>query len=259
MRLKIVFTAICALTLLAPIPCLIAQGPAEAAPTGKQILERIDQNEVAETQTLHIKMTVNRGKKRKPKTSEMKMWIRGRDNAAIEVASGPDRGTRFLRMGEDLWIASREAEKPMKISGHMLRQGFLDSDWSYEDSTNNKPLAERFDATITGVEVKDGHTCWVLELKAVDMDEAYALQTVWVDQETLLPVFQELKALSGMLLKTLAYEDFKQIGGRWTPMKMTMNDTLKKKTFTVIDVLDIQFDVEIDERTISLEFVENVH
>jgi outer membrane lipoprotein-sorting protein len=238
---------------------LIAQGPAERAPTGKQILERIDANEVADTQSMHIKMTVNRGVRRKPKTSEMKIWIRGLDNAAIEVVSGPDKGTRFLRLGDDLWIASREAEKPMKISGHMLRQGFLDSDWSYEDSTNNKPLAERFEATITGVEVRDAHTCWVLDLKATDMDETYALQKVWVDQETLLPVFQELKALSGMLLKTLSYEDFKQIDGRWTPMKMTMNDVLKKKTFTVLEIIEIRFDVEIDEATIGLEFVENVH
>ena len=257
MRWKILVPAVSLIFLAAGL--FDSLGQEAPNPSGREILERIDLNEVSESQYMEVRMVINRGVRRTPKESNLKIWIRGLDNAAIEVASGPDKGTRFLRMGDDLWIASREAEKPMKISGHMLRQGFLDSDWSYEDSTNNQPLAERFEAEVTGVEVRDGHTCWVLELKAANPDETYALQTVWVDQKTLLPVFQELKALSGMLLKTLAYEQFKQVDGRWTPMKMTMNDTLKKKTFTVIEVLDIQFEVDIDDRTISLEFVENVH
>ncbi len=254
--MKKAMIAISALTI--GLVCQAAFGQTEEGITGRQILEKIDANEVTETQYMEIEMVMDRGGKRKPKTSDLKIWVKGKDNAAIEVTSGPDKGTRFLRLGDDLWIASREAEKPMKISGHMLRQGFLDSDWSYDDTTNNKPLAERFEAKIVGEEVKDGKKCWVMELKANDPDETYALQKLWVDQATYLPVYQELMALSGMLLKTMSYEDLKQIDGRWTPTRMTMKDALKNKTQTTIVVKDLKLDEEIDPKIISLEFVENV-
>lgn len=235
-----------------------APPPAEG-PTAHQILERIDHNEVADTEVIEFSMVINRGGRRKPKVLEMKAWIKGLDAASMEVVSGPDKGTRYLKLGDDLWIASREAEKPMKISGHMLRQSMLDSDWSYEDSTSNEPLASRFDAKITGEEVVDGRKCWVLEVTARNQGESYPHQTLWVDQETYLPVKQELKALSGMLLKTLTYQDLKKTDDRWTPMKMTMKDELKNDTSTVVEVKSIQFGVPIDDSFVSLEFVENVH
>ncbi len=232
--------------------------PVAAAPTGRDLLANIDANEVADSRTMTFKMIINRGKRRKPKELTMKAWIQGRDSGAMEVVSGPDKGTRYLRLGDELWIASREAEKPMKISGHMLRQGMLDSDMSYEDSTKNKPLVDRFDAEVIGTEVKDGYTCWVLTLKARDRSETYSNMKLWVDQNSMLPVYQELMALSGMLLKTITYEELKQTDGRWVAMKMTINDVLKKKTYTVVEITEIEFDVEIDKRMISLEFVENV-
>jgi len=62
-----------------------------------------------------------------------------------------------------------------------------------------------------------------------------------------------------MLLKTLDFEDLRQVQGRWTPMKMTMRDALKKDSVTTVEVLEIKFGIPIDPKIISLEFVENVH
>jgi outer membrane lipoprotein-sorting protein len=253
---KIFLAAVLAASLswLGPVPR--AEGPAL---TGPEILKKIDANQVADSIVMTFRMTVNRGGNRRPKVLEMKSWVAGRDRAAMEVISGPDKGVRCLKLGDDLWIASREAERPMKISGHMLRQSMLDSDWSYEDSTDNRPLSERFDAELQGVEQADGRDLWVLELTARGLGEGYPRQTLWVDQLTFLPVKQELKALSGMLLKTLTYEDLNEVQGRWTPMKMTMRDALKKDASTVVEVLEIKFGETIDPRIVSLEFVENVH
>lgn len=253
-RAALIFTV--AFGLIAGSARLSAQGPAEVS--GAEILRRIDQNEVKDTEVAKMKMTVSRGN-RKAKELTMQMWIAGRDRAAMEVLSGPDKGTRYLQLGDDLWIASREADKPMKISGHMLRQSMLDSDWSYEDTTNNKPLADRFTAAVSGVEVVDGRTCVKLELKAIKQDETYPAQTLWVDQKTMLPIRQELKALSGMLLKTVQYQDLQKIGARWVPMKITIKDALKKDSSTLAEFSDVKFGERIDPKILSLEFVENIH
>ena len=237
---------------------LALRAPAADTPSGDDILKKIDANEVADTRYLRFTITITRGG-RQLKALTMQSWVQGRDQAAIEVLSGPDKGTRCLKLGGDLWIASPEADKPMKISGHMLRQSLLGSDWSYDDTTDNKPLAERFTAAVRGVETVAGRPTWVLDLTAKSNDESYPRQTIWVDQQTFLPVRQQLKALSGMLLKTMTFEDMQQVQGRWTPMKMTLNDALKKNSATVVTVQEIKFGVPIDPKIFTLEFVENVH
>ena len=244
--------------LAAGLPAAPVRPAATADLTGEEILTRLDANAVSDTRYVSLKMTINRsGRRRKELT--MQCWVQGRDRAAIEITSGPDQGTRYLKLGADLWIASREAEKPMKISGLLLRQSMLDSSWSYQDMTDNRPLAERFAVKLGGTETRAGRPVWVLSLTAKSPDESYPLQTLWVDQQTFLPVRQELKALSGMLLKTLDFEDLRQVQGRWTPMKMTMRDALKKDSVTTVEVLEIKFGIPIDPKIISLEFVENVH
>ena len=259
MRAALAAVAAAGLLLAFRAPVAATGGAAvAAAPSGEDILKKIDANEVADTRYSSFTMTIARGG-RQLKVLTMQAWVQGRDQAAIEVLSGPDKGTRYLKLGSDLWIASREAEKPMKISGHMLRQSMLDSDWSYEDTTNNKPLAERFNATVQAGETISGRATWMLDLTAKSNDESYPRQTVWVDQQTYLPIRQQLKALSGILLKTMEFEDLRQVQGRWTPMKMTLRDVLKKDSSTVVTVQEIKFGVPIDPKILTLEFVENVH
>jgi outer membrane lipoprotein-sorting protein len=257
---RMIFLAAALIAVLAAVfPAASLRPQATADLSGEEILARLDANEVSETRYVSFKMTINRGGGRRLKELTMQCWVQGRDRAAIEVTSGPDKGTRYLKLGADLWIASREAEKPMKISGHLLRQSMLDSDWSYEDTTDNRPLAERFTVKLGGTETRAGRTVWVLSLTAKSKDESYPLQTLWVDQQTFLPIRSELKALSGMLLKTLDFEDLQQVQDRWTPMKMTMRDALKKDSVTTVVILEIKFGIPIDPKIISLEFVENVH
>jgi negative regulator of sigma E activity len=118
-------------------------------------------------------------------------------------------------------------------------------------------MRKRYDAKILGEDTADGRKCWKLEMKAKDGSVSYPRRVSWIDQETFIPLKQELFALSGMLLKTWTMSDVKEFpGGRKFPTKMVVQDHVKKESVTRMEFKEIQFGVELEKEIFSLRWLE---
>ncbi len=215
--------------------------------TGTEFLKKIDANMLYEKRTTSATMTINRPN-RSPKVMEMTIYSKGLDQAAIEfTAPAREKGTRFLKIEDNLWIYMPSTEKVMKISGHMLRQSMMGSDFSYEDSVRNESLEELFQAEIVGEEEVSGRPCHVLRLESKKQDVSYPYMKLWVDKEWMIPIREELMALSGKIIKEVELEDVKQFGDRNIPTRIIMRDLLRKDTSTEILLKEIRFELELSE------------
>ncbi len=161
------------------------------------------------------------------------------------LAPARERGTKMLKLEDNLWIYSPSTDRTIQLSGHMLKQSLLGSDLSYEDMMENRKLAEMYNAKVIGEETIDDRKTWVLQLNAKVDDASYNSRKIWVDTERYVPLREELFAKSGQLLKRTELKDVKKIDGRWYPTKMNYKDMLKDGKGTDFIVLEIEFDVEI--------------
>lgn len=161
------------------------------------------------------------------------------------LAPARERGTKMLKLEDNLWIYSPSTDRTIQLSGHMLKQSLMGSDLSYEDMMENRKLTEMYDAKVIGEETIDDRKTWVLQLNAKVDDATYDSRKVWVDIERYVPLREELFAKSGQLLKRTELKDVKKIDGRWYPTKMNYKDMLKDGKGTDFIVLEIEFDVEI--------------
>lgn len=219
-------------------------------PSGKEILERIDENMASENRVLTSRMIVHG--RRGSRTIESKSWSVGEAKAFTEYLSpARERGTKMLKLEDQLWMYSPSTDRTIQISGHMLRQSVMGSDLSYEDMMESPELAEDYDAQVSGSEVIDGRDCWVLEMTGLVEDLAYPMRKIWVDKARWIPLKEELFAKSGKLLKKIGLMDVRQIEGRWFPMRMTFKDVLKTGQGTEFIVDSIDFDVEIPPVTFT--------
>ena len=74
----------------------------------------------------------------------MKTYARGQDDAAVlYLEPAREKGTKLLRKEDNLWLYMPRAERGQKISGHMLRQGMMGSDMSYEDTRRRSSVRKR--------------------------------------------------------------------------------------------------------------------
>jgi len=240
----------------------LLSSPALAAattPSAAEVLANIDKNMTFESRTMSITMTnVKNGRTR---SFTMSTYGKGKDEASI-LYTGPARytGTKMLRVNDELWMYLPDVEKTQKISGHMLRDGMMGTDVSYEDMMNAGDLLSVYDAKVDGEDdcgTGDGRKCWKLELTAKNNDTSYPKRTCWVDEEYNIIVNQDLYALSGMLLKTWTMSGIQQFDGtRYFPTKMVITDKLQEGSSTTLEFADIKFGATIDDGVFTTQWLE---
>lgn len=249
MRTHNTFAILCFISVLATTA-------AAEMPTADEILAKIDSNLVFETRTATVTMTVEG--KRRTRVYSMQIFGRGETDSAIEYTEpAREKGTRMLKLGDEMWLYLPLVDRIQKISGHMLRQGMMGSDLSYEDLMSSEELRERYEARVLGEEEADGRPCFKLELTATDESVAYPRRVSWIDEELYVPLKQELYALSGLLLKTWTMGEVREFeGGRRFPTRMEVEDHLKQDSRTILEFGDIEFGVELEEEVFSMRWLE---
>jgi outer membrane lipoprotein-sorting protein len=218
--------------------------------TGDEILRQLDKNRWSKTSIVVSTMKING--KRGTRTITSKTWMNSEDQSFTEYLSpARQKGVKMLKLGDNLWTYSPQADRTIKIAGHMLRQSLMGSDLSYEDMMENNKLREAYKATVTGEEIISGRDCYVLELSAVESNLAYQKRKLYVDKIRMVAIKEERFAKSGKLLKTTLIEEVMQLAGRWIPKKMIFKDVLSEGSGTEFIIDDIEFDVEIPQTVFS--------
>ncbi len=219
--------------------------------TGAAIMERVDANMHFESSHSTMEMVIQSG--RREMVKEMIIWSEGEDSL-VEFTNPGDRGTKYLKLDDELWMFFPDAEDLVRISGHMLRQGFMGSDMSYEDMMVSDKLTELYSFELVGEETLGDRQTYVVEAKAQEGAEvSYAQRRVWVDTDSFVPWREELYAVGGRLLKVMEILETAEIDGRTYPIEMAVEDKLKQDSRTYVRVKDIEFDVDIPDDLLSLD------
>jgi len=228
---------------------LLITGALWAQPTGKEILDKIDANMSSDTRYVKSKMVIHGP--RSSRTVESESWSQGKSGYTEYLAPAREKGTKMLKLEDQLWIFSPSTDRTIQISGHMLRQSVMGSDLSYEDMMDDRKLSDVYDAGVIGSETIGETECWIVEMRATEEDVAYQMRKLWVDKSRYIPLKEELYAKSGKLLKKTELTNITKHGSRWYPGKITFKDMLKKGAGTEFIVDEIKFDVEIPEHLLS--------
>ncbi|MFH2107519.1 MAG: outer membrane lipoprotein-sorting protein [Chrysiogenia bacterium] len=229
----------------------LVAAPQEKVPTPIEIMDRIDKNMVFGTAYSEIEMILTISGRTLSKT--MTSYSRGNEKSFIEFLSpARDKGTKILKTADIIQIYYPSAERVMRLSGHMLRQSMMGSDFSFEDMTErSKKLREEYSAVLAAEASLGGRPCFVLVLTSRIEKQTYYTRKIWVDRERYLGLKEELYSKSGKLLKVLTVNDVESIDERYYPVKITMEDKLRNTSKTEMIVRKIDFDITIPEAMFS--------
>lgn len=219
--------------------------------TPDQIIARMDRNTVFETRRTEAVMIIRRrGRVRPPK--KMLIYSKGQTTSYSEFLSpARDKGVKYLKLGDNLWMYLPSAEKVIKISGHMLRRSMMGSDFSYEDMLDAGALRTRYRAKVVGTQKVGGKDCYVLELKQKKRGETYPTRKIWVQKTHYFPMRFELFAASGRLLKVMTFSKVMKYGERHYPTVIRMQNKLKRGTWTEMRMTKIAFKVKLPSQIFS--------
>jgi|WetSurMetagenome_2_1015567.scaffolds.fasta_scaffold140023_1 outer membrane lipoprotein-sorting protein len=223
---------------------------AAETPTGAWILNKVDENNYADTRVAVSQMVIHLA--RNTRTVKAKSWVKGSDKSFSEFLYPPrDAGTKMLKLGDELWTYTPSTDRIIKISGSMLRQSVMGSDLSYEDMMEDRKLVDQYDARVAGDDTVLGRKCWVIELTAKTPDVSYTSRKVWVDKERYVPMREHRFAKSGKLLKTTEVKSVSQHQGRWVADRAVFKDALRVGEGTEFVLDSIRLNVSIPDYIFS--------
>lgn len=224
--------------------------------TPEEIINRRDDNEHYTSAKIEADMIVINGNRKMTKTI---ISISDDENSLSEFTNPRDRGTKFLKRDDELYMFFPDAEDIVHISGHMLNQSMMGSDFSYKDMMESDKLTDLYDFKLLGEEELDGRLCYLLEgiKKEGKEDVQYYHRKMWIDKERFIGLQEELYAQSGRLLKVSKVTKVEKVDDRWFSMEAVMENKLRKNTSTRFVIKSIEFNPELADGTFTLENLSN--
>ena len=165
-----------------------------------------------------------------------KILSKGNENTIVMVTEpASERGQIMLMKGHDLWVFLPNVSQPVRIS---LSQRLTGQVANGDLARAN--FAGDYDAKLVRTETIDGEDMYVLELVAKERSVTYHRVLYWVRKSNDSPYKAEFYGVSGKLLKTCRYENFKRIAGRVRPTRLVMEDPLHAEDHSVMQYSDIR-------------------
>lgn len=223
--------------------------------TGEEILEKMDNNRDFKSIQYDGTMEINIGKQTRVKT--MTATALGGDSrqAVTEYTNASDRGTKYLMLEDNLWIYFPREDDVVKISGHMLKEGMMGSDVSYEDALENDKLSDKYTITIVGDTIYEEKACVKIELVAKVKKVPYYKRMMIVDTTDFVCWQENMYAKSGKLIKEAKVLETIRVAGRVYPKKSVMSNKLRRNSSTVFTMDNLKFDVRVDPKIFSMQYL----
>ncbi len=168
---------------------------------------------------------------RDPKTAKYEVLIKGKNRTIIKTLEpAADRGTSLLMIDYDLWVFLQNIAKPLRIS---LQQRLLGEVANGDIARAN--FSGDYNPKLLRIDSIGGKDYYVMELNAKDERVTYHRVILWAEKESYHPLKAEFYAVSGRILKTCSYEDYRQVLGRLRPTRLVLDDPLVRGQQSIIE------------------------
>ena len=264
-RLTVSLCAGCAVALAATV--------AGAAPTGREIMERVDARDDGDNAIQDMEMVLidRSGSERIRKIRSYRRDV-GEDTQSIMFFLAPAdvKDTGFLtydydgaEKDDDQWLYLPALKKIKRIASGDKSGSFMGSDFTYADMSERE--LDAYDYTLMKETEVNGVKVWQVEAipnneKEID-ETGYTKQVVFVRQDNDVVIRAVSWVKKGKRLKYMEVKKLEEIDGIWVATEMTMTTKKGKSTAhkTVIRASNISFNQDLPESHFTVRQLEKGH
>jgi outer membrane lipoprotein-sorting protein len=213
----------------------------------KEIVKKADDKMQGNSNTSQISMTIVRPTY--TRTVEFKNWSLGRDYfMTVITAPAKDKGQVFMKLKTDLWNFMPSINRMIKLPPSMMSQGWMGSDYSNDDLVKQTSIVDDYDQTILGIEKLDNAECYKIELIPHDnANVVWGKVVTWIDKEKSLFLKSEYYDEEGYLVRTERASKVKVFDNREIPSIIEIFSADESQNKTILEFINIDFDVDIQE------------
>lgn len=228
--------------------------------TAESLLDKVDKvQRNYKTFSFNAMMEINNRGRKLVKTFNGQIQTEG-SKAFMEYTNPQDRGSRYLKLDQDMWIYMPAAQDVLKISGHLLRDGVMGSDMSYNDILDLGSYNIKYEATLISDSTYEGKEVYILTVTAKDDTASYAKIDMTVDKKKYL-IYKMIMYAKGRdgdrAIKEFTMDDYKNFSGINVAMYMTVKDLRKKDSQTVMTYQEVKVNPDIKSEVFTRSYLEH--
>src|SRR5512139_2106365 len=166
-----------------------------------------------------------------PDVRAYRILSKGNSQTLVQTtAPAVDRNQILLMRDRDLWAFLPNLSQPIRLP---LSQRLTGQVANGDLARAN--FAGDYEPKLLRKEKIDGETYNVLQLDAVDNWVTYRRVLYWVNAKNYRPFKAEFYALSGRLLKTALYQEFRNLSGETRPTRLVVEDALRRGNRSILE------------------------
>ena len=190
----------------------------------------------------------------------MKVWSKGDDYSLILItAPARDKGTTFLKRGNEVWQWAPSIQRVIKIPPSMMSQSWMGSDFTNDDLVKEASVVNDYTHRFLADTAMGDTTLFRVELKPKpDAPVVWDKIVEWITKSTCVQRRGEYFDESGRMVDEMLLQNIKAMDGRTIPTHLEMVPLDKKGQKTVLDYQSIQFNIPLQESFFSLQNMKQV-
>ena len=269
LRLSLLVTLVATLMYGSKIGQADSGTMAEATPTGRQIMEWVDDRDDGDNRLSDVKMVLidKRGQERTRLMRSMSK-DKGEDTLSLFFFATPAdvKNTGFLSYDyddadrdDDQWLYLPALKKTKRIAGGEKSGSFMGSDFTYSDMAS--PPLDRYSYTLMKETDVEGVPTWQVEAipnAQEAKDTGYTKSISFVRKDNHVVIRSVIWVKKGKRLKYMEVGKLELIDGIWVPTQITMSTKKGKKTLhkTQLQISNVRFNQPLEEETFSIRRLE---
>lgn len=240
------------LVLAAALPGAVGVAPAHADAEADAFLRMVEDRTRADTNIATYRMEVVRPDF--TRSFRMRSWDdRVGERSFIHILEPRrDQDTTFLKVEGNLWMYLPNLEREIRIPPALMLNSWMGSDFTNDDLVRESSMVNDYENVILA-RAAGADGIEVVTVRSVPRPNApvvwgKVVQRVRADG---VPIAQEFYDDRGALVRTMRFENVRELGGRLLPTHMVMIPAKDPGHSTVLDIEEAAFDVAIPETVFS--------
>jgi len=235
-----------------------------ASPSIQEIIDFVDTNyQIRSDMTAQARITT-KDPEQGTKVIESVLYRRDKDDAFLIVLAAPEteRGNGYLRVGDNMWLYRRTTRtfthigRDEKIGGSNATAGDIETRKFRE---LYKPSVDSAGKEIMAAETLGSAKIPVYRFEVIAQvnDVKYPKLVMWVTRDKYLELKRESYSLSGTLMETDLFTNYKEVDGRFVPLLQKFVDEVEKGRTSLLQITGINFN-KVDDYKFDKSYLESL-
>jgi outer membrane lipoprotein-sorting protein len=228
------------------------------AQDAREIVEKA--NELIRANSSYSEITMEVVKPDWSRKMRMKIWSLEPDYGLVLLTEpAKEKGMVTLKRKKEVWNWIPSVNRVIKLPPSMMLQSWMGSDFTNDDLVRQSSIVKDYTHTLAGEEEMEGYDCYKIDL--IPKPEAgvvWGKIITWISKEGYLQLRADYFDEDLVLIKSMIGSEVKKLGGRMIPCHWEMLPLDKPGQKTVMDYLDIEFNIDINESYFSQQNMKRV-